>query len=307
MRFQVIMEKTLDDLMSIRRTILLVLLGTALTVLLVGGLSGIDADMSLEMQTQTLLDYFTLFVFLWTSGFFLTMAVATTAAGFISKEHDEGTLLILVSKPINRFEIVLGKFLALVINSLIIQGLILCLSVLSLWGMLSLDPYTVQALLSLLPWVFLYSVLVVLVFGSIAVALSTLMRSRVKIMLILMVIIMLSFFIGIVPRAVFPDAYETYYLCYADLGYHLGNTYVLLLDQSGSWGMMPSNQIMMAAFTGTYPFSPEGSYDPDIGSWPSSLELTNYVQPLVSLALWVVVSIAAIALSGFAMRRKEVY
>lgn len=306
MRSQIILEKTLDDLMSPRRTIILIILGTGLMVLLVGGLSSSE-NKSLEAQTQTILDYFTMFAFLWVAGFFLAMAVASTAAGFISKEHDEGTLLILISKPVGRFEIVLGKFFALVISSLLLQGITLCLCVVGLWAMLSLDPYVVRSLLGLLPWVFLYSILVVLVFGSIAVALSSLMRSRTKIMLILMVVVMLTFFIGMVPRTAFSDAYVSYYLYYGDLGYHLGNTMVLLLDQSSGWRMMPSNQIMMAVFTGTYPFSPEGSFDPDIGAWPSSLEMTNYVPPLASLAIWITACAGAMVLSAVAMRRKEIY
>lgn len=307
MKFQVIMSKTLDDLMSLRRMAFLIFLGTSLTVLLVGGLSGGDQEMSLQMQTQSLIDYFTIFIFLWTSGFFLSITVSTAAAGFISREHDEGTLLILVSKPINRFEIILGKFLALLISSLIIQSAVLCLSIICLWAFMSLDPYSVQALLNLLPWVLLYSFIVMLIFSCIGTALSTILRSRTRIMLILTIIIMLTFFIGIIPRTVFASTYETYYLYYGDLGYHLGNTMLLLLDQSPTWKMMPQSQLMMAGFTGTYPFTPEGSYDPDMGAWPASLGMTNYVLPIVSLLIWIGVSAGAIALSANVMKRKEVY
>jgi ABC-type transport system involved in multi-copper enzyme maturation permease subunit len=306
MRFQVILEKTLDDLMKLKRMAILVVLGAALTVLMVY-LMGSEENMSLEMRTQMVLDYFTLFVFLWTTGFVLAMTVATTAAGFIAKEHDDGTLLLLVTKPINRFEIVLGKFLALMISSLLLQGVTLCGCVVVLWALLSLDPYTVEALLGLLPWMFLYSVLVILIFGAMAVALSTLMRSRVKIMLILMVVVMLTFFIGMMPRTVLSTYYAEFYLYYGDLGYHLGNTYVLLLDQSEDWRMIPSNQVMMAAFSGTYPFSPEGAYDPDVNAWPPTLGLTNYVQPAISLLIWLAVIGGGLALSAVAMRRKEVY
>ena len=124
MRFPVILEKTLDDLVKLRRMAILVVVGAALTVLMVY-LMGSGGDMSLEMQTQMVLDYFSMFVFLWTTGFVLAMTVATAGAGFIAKEHDDGTLLLLVSKPINRFEIVLGKFLALMISSILLQGVTL--------------------------------------------------------------------------------------------------------------------------------------------------------------------------------------
>ena len=87
----------------------------------------------------------------------------------------------------------------------------------------------------------------------------------------------------------------------------LGNTYVLLLDQSASWSMMPTNQMMMAAFSGAYSFSTQDAFDPDIGAFPPSLEMTDYVQPLFSLVIWTAVIAGSIALSGVAMRRKEVY
>jgi len=306
MRFQIIMEKTLGDLMNPKRILALTLLSTSLTTLLVYALSN-GGNMSLEKKTQTVLDYFTIFVFMWTSGVFLALTVATTAAGFVAREHDEGTLLLLVSKPINRFEIILGKFLALILSSIIIQAISLFLCVVALWLIMSLDSYTVSALLGLLPWVLLYSILVILVFSSLALALSTLWRSRVKIMLVLTVIIMMTFFIGIIPRAVFSDMYESYYLAYPDLGYHLGNAYILLLSQSDEWRMIPSNQLIMAVFSGVYPFSVEGSFDPDISAWPSSLEMSGYVYPILSLLMWIVVSAGAIGLGAVAMKRKEVY
>ena len=125
-------------------------------------------------------------------------------------------------------------------------------------------------------------------------------------MLVLMVLVMLVFFVGIIPRTMFVGTYESYYLYYPDLGYHLDNAFVLLLDQSGGWEVMPMNQVMLAAFTGTYEFS-EDSFDPDINAWHSSLEMTNYVQPMISVLIWIAVCIGSIALSAVAIKRKEVY
>lgn len=308
MRFHVILSKTLVDLLSLKRTIGLVLLGVSIPLMMSFVWRGemIRTPMSLEMETHYIVDGFTLLLFMWVSGLCLAISVATTAAGFISKEDTDGTLLLMVSKPINRFELVLGKFLALVINAMIIQTVVLLLSVLVVWIVTPLDPDTFGALLGLLPWVFLYSLLVTLAFGSVALAFSALMKSRVKITLVVMLLIMLVFFVGIIPRVVFSTAYESYYLYYPDLGYHLGNTYTMLIDQAEAGQMMPQNQPFMTVFAGTYK-GMEESFDPDIGALPPSLELTNYVSPAVSTVIWMGVFVIMLGLAVWAIERKEVH
>ena len=200
----------------------------------------------------------------------------------------------------------LGKFLALVMNTMILQALVLFLSILVFWMVLPLDPDTFEALLGLLPWVFLYSLLVTVAFGSISIAFSALMKSRVKITLVLMLIIMLVFFIGMIPRMLFTTTYENYYLYYPDLGYHLGNTFTMFMDQAESGQMMPQNQPFMTAFAGTYK-GVEESFDPDIGAMPPSLELTNYVTPVTSVAIWVGIFVIMLGLAAWAIEKKEVH
>ena len=182
MRFQVVLGKTLGDLMSLKRTILLVLIGLSipLAVSFAWRAEMTNTPMSLEMQTHYVIDNFAILLYMWLAGFFLVLSVVATAAGFISKEDSDGTLLLLVTKPIKRSEIVLGKFLALVLNTAFLQATVLLLSILVFWLVVPIDPDTFGALMGLLPWVFLYSLLVTVVFGSIAVGLSTLMKSRDK-------------------------------------------------------------------------------------------------------------------------------
>ncbi|MFC1999582.1 ABC transporter permease subunit [Chloroflexota bacterium] len=308
MRFQVVFWKTLVDLLSLKRTIALVLIGISFPVIfsLVWRIELTGTPMSLDMQTHYIIDNLTVLSFMWIAGLFLAITVAATAAGFIAKEDTDGTLLLMVSKPINRFEIVLGKFLALVANAMILQIIILLLSALIFWIVLPMDPETFGSVLGLLPWLLLYSLLVTIAFGGISTALSTLMRSRVKITLVVMILIMLVFFVGIIPRVAFRTTYEDYHLYYGDLSYHLGNTYTMLIDQAESGQMMPQNQPFMTIFAGTYK-GMEESFDPDIGAMPPSLELTNYVGSGVSVTIWVVISVLALGLAMWAVEKKEVH
>lgn len=308
MRFHVILSKTLNDLLSPKRTIALVILGILPTVImsLVLRSDMAKTPMSLHMETHNVIDNFTPLLFMVVTGIFLTLIVSATAASFISKEDSDGTLLIMVSKPINRFEIILGKFLALIINAMLIEIVVLLLSAMIFWLVLPIDPETLAAVLGLIPWLLLYSLLVTIVFGSVAIAFSTLIKSRVKIMLVLMLLIMLIFFVGQIPRTAFSTTYENYRLYYGDLGYHLGNTFTMLMENTEAGQMMPTRQAIMTVFAGTYK-DVEDNIDPDIGAYPPSLELTNYVSPAISTTIWLCIFAIALALAIWAMERKEVH
>ena len=308
MRFQVVLGKTLGDLMSLKRTILLVLIGLSipLAVSFAWRSEMAKTPMSLEMQTHYVIDNFAILLYMWLAGFFLVLSVVATAAGFISKEDSDGTLLLLVTKPIKRSEIVLGKFLALVLNTALLQATVLLLSILVFWLVVPIDPDTFDALMGLLPWMFLYSLLVTIVFGSIAVGLSTLMKSRVKITVVLMLIVMLVFFVGIIPRVLFTSTYERYHLYYPDLGYHLGNTFTISMDRAETGQLKPETQAFMTVFAGTYKGVQEG-LDPDIGAMPPSLEMTNYVAPTISVVILIGISVIMLILAMWAIERKEVH
>jgi len=308
LRFQVVLKKTLCDLLGLKRVISLVALGLFLPFImsLVWRSSMLNSPMSLQMEIHYVMDNFTIILFMWVSGLILSIAVATTGAGFISKEDSDGTLLIMVSKPIKKWELVLGKYLALVINAMMLQTVVLLLSLLIFQLVLPIDPETFDAILMMLPWALLYSLLVTLVFSSIATAFSAIWKSRIRITVVLMLIIMLVFFVGIIPRTMFAGAYQAYYLYLVDLGYHLGNSFTMIMGYGPTGQMMPQNQFLMSMFAGTYKGLAE-SYDPDIGALPPSLQLSNYVSPVVSTVIWAVVIVGALALAMCAVNRKEIH
>jgi len=158
---------------------------------------------------------------------------------------------------------------------------------------------------------------VALIFGSLTIAISSLLKNRVIMTVILTALIMVIFSAGMSVRIWNHDAYEDYHLYYLDPGYHLGNTYVCFLDRAESGRMTPQIQAWLGMFTGTYRAgagtvltmflgTPE-SFDPDIGAMPPSLEKTNYLNPAVSIMLCLAISAAALGVARLAMERKEVY
>ncbi|MFH1560540.1 MAG: ABC transporter permease, partial [Chloroflexota bacterium] len=139
MRFHVVMAKTIGDLMSVPRTVALVAGGLvpALFWSLVVWRETFQANtMSLEMETSSLVGFFITISFLWMAGLYLAyLMVGTSGLELVDRERDKGTLLLMVSKPISRTQFLLGKFLALVLTSLLLEAIILPGSVLLFWGL----------------------------------------------------------------------------------------------------------------------------------------------------------------------------
>lgn len=320
MRFQVVMAKAIGDLMSVPRTVALVAGGIAPTVIfsLVWRETFQAGTMSLDMETGLLVGFFIIISLLWTAGIYLIyMVVGISGLELVDREREQGTLLLMVSKPISRSQFLLGKFLALVLTTLLLEAIILLGSVLMLWGLLGLDPDIVAALMQLLPWIFLFSLLVTLVFASISVAVSTLVGSYLVRNIVLMGILVLAFAVGPVLRVQpwWPNVYEDYRLYYVDGSYNLGNAYVPLLDQAETGRMQPVFQAWLGITTGTYKAGAEvllaallggETFDPDIGAMPSSLERTTYLPPAVSIGLFLAVAAAAFGVANLALNRKEV-
>ncbi len=319
MRFHVVMAKTIEDLMGLRRTVALLIGGLAPAVffpMVVWRETFQAGTMSLEMETSFLVGYFILFSFLWMAGFYLAyMVVGTSGLNLVDREREKGTLLLMVSKPISRTQFLLGKFLALVLTTLLLEAIVLLGSVILFWGLLGLDPDIVAALLNVLPWIFLFSLLVTLVFASLSIAISTLVSNDVVRGVILMVIVAAVFAVGPMWRTVWPNTYEGYSIYYVDGSYNLGNAYVLLLDRVETGRMTPESQAWLGITTGAYKAGTEvllaailggEAFDLDIGAMPSSLERTAHLSPTLSIALLLMVTVGAFGVANLALNRKEV-
>lgn len=321
MRFHIVMAKTVGELMSVRRVAAIVIIGLAPPILLAalwwrnlfqGG------TMSFEMQAGYLVGAFMVMSFLWMAGFYLAyFGISFSGLESVAKEDERGTLLLMVSKPVSRLQFLLGKFLALVLSALLLEALLLLGTVVAFWGILDLDPEILGALLELVPWIFLFSVIVAILFAAISVALSTLIKNDAVRGIAMMLVLALIFSAGPMLRALWANGYEDYRLYYLDGSYNLGNAYVLLLDQAERGRMIPQAQAWLGLSTGAYKAGPETmltmflggaeGFDPDIGAMAPSLERTTYLGPLVSTALCLVGGLVAFGVAAAALNRKEVH
>jgi len=317
MRFHVIALKTMEDMFSLRRTLLFLIVIAIVPFLgfasFAGGApGGSGGDMfsstTFAMQNQMVVGFFIVLAFMWIGGIPLVLLASVTCGDFISKEDQDGTLLLLVSKPVRRYEIIIGKFLAFMLNAMLLEAAALLVSLLTITSLMQIDVYIFNNLLSILPYMFLYSVFVAFIFGCIATSLSSLFKSRIKTIMILVSITILIFFGFMVMRGwlIAFGAYETYSLNYVDVNYHLGNSYLFFIDSSG-FRMMPIYQGMMGGFTGTYDAADIGKlFDRDMGALPPSLEPKSYNTPAVSILIWTCIALLLLFAGMIKFERKEV-
>jgi ABC-type transport system involved in multi-copper enzyme maturation permease subunit len=247
--------------------------------------------------------------FLWIAGFFLAFLVAANAAGFVAKEESDGTLLLLSSKPISRRQIVLGKLAALVVRTVLLEAVLLTLVAVLFRFALGLEEDSLVALLKAVPWVVMYSVVVIAFFGAIALALSVLTRNLVAIMVIMSCLVTFCFLLGPMIRQMLPDAgnaYVEHHLCYIDPSYHLQNTFVLFQEHAGG-SLVP--QYYANGWFGSRAVVAVPGQAGDLGSSALYYPVgpAGQVSPAISAVVMLAVALGATGLAMWAMQRKEIH
>jgi ABC-type transport system involved in multi-copper enzyme maturation permease subunit len=310
MRFQVIMLKTMKDLFSIRRT-LLFLFAVMLVPFVASGMFGSEGEMgfgemTLAMQNQMVMGLYVVMAFMWIAGIPIVLLASVTCGDFISKEDQDGTLLLLISKPVHRYEIVIGKFLAFMVSAVLLELTVLLLSSVVIYFVMGVDIYIFNNILTLLPSIFLYSVFVSFIFGTIATAMSSFFKSRIKTIMALVAVTMLMFFGFMIIRGWLGSAYEGYYLNYLDVNYHLGNSYLLFVESSGV-RIIPIFQGVIGQFTGTFDAADINKiFDRDVMAMPPELEPKAYTTPAVSVAIWTALALGLLLIGIMKFGRKEI-
>ncbi|HEC89232.1 MAG: hypothetical protein DRN12_05495 [Thermoplasmata archaeon] len=311
MRFHVVMFKTLEDLFNLKRTIIFLIV-----VLLAPIIFSIIAPrdvifnfdtMTMATQIQMITMVYILMTFIWIAGIPLVLLISVTCGDFISKEEQDGTLLLLTSKPIRREEIVIGKYLAFLINIMILETIVILLTPLLIYFLLPIDPLVLDTMASLIPSLILYAFFVALTFGALATAFSCFSISRFKTIISLVAITVAIFFGFMIFRGYMETAgiYEPYGV-WVDVNYHLGNSYMVFLDSTG-YRMSPILQAILGSFTGTYDaVDPSKLYDADIGAMYTTLSRNEYISPIISLTVWLSLTFLILLFGVLKFQRREI-
>jgi ABC-2 type transport system permease protein len=291
--FVAIYRKTLGDLSEPKSVF--AYLGVFLTVLFflgvifTGDLPDAIASLPLGEQEGELLMMFLPLAWVWAGGLGLLLAGSLLAPRTIATEAERGTLDLLLSKSVRRWEVLLAMFLANVTYLFAVGVASLLLAALALYQM---GGFSAAALgggvFDLLPAIAIYMLFICVLLNAIGTAASVFTRNRLQ-TAALTALIPVLFFVLLVARLFPGTLYEDYSLYLVDIGYRLGNIYILVLERV--WGSIPVDaQASLGLWTGVYKL-PEG--EPLEGS----LELMGYIDPAVSLCLCLVLTVGSLGVA----------
>lgn len=209
----------------------------------------------------------------------------------ISEELRSGTMLFLVSKPINRTKIVLSKFIALYIFGVIIS--VLGLSIISLIAVIKYAFVDIGAYLGIF---ILYSLVITLFFGGLTIGFSSVFRRPRNVLLLPLTLVIFSFLVLMMfkPLLFFGENwYEKYLLYNFDLGYHFANIFLWIGESFNPDVLNFFGQIFwMFGITKTDDYI--------------TYEKTNYYPPVASLLLLIVIAVIFLVVAALYLKKRDI-
>lgn len=242
------------------------------------------------------------FMFFWTLGMMLTLNIGIISAGLIADEVDRGTMLLLVSKPVSRIQIFLGKFLAV-----FIYEAILCFISIFSYAYITVGFFSgnVMHFLGMLPflWVlFLYSLIVISLFLAISMALSSIMSRGRNVGFIMISLSIIGYLVFFSIRQN-PDMYTNYHLYLFDISHHLGNVFNSLIELTNALPSSTDWQIPLNSFSGIFT---EVGVDTSQGIDLGGLILVGYIHPSISFLILVGIAVILLFFGLYKLNRKEI-
>ena len=117
-------------------------------------------------------------------------------------------------------------------------------------------------------------------------------------------LVIFSFLGMMIIKMFLADSYETYFLYTIDLGYHLGNIFIGIMDVFNAIPPVAEWQTWFANFTGVYETTSPTDPDQDIN--PGGMKRTDYVYPWVSLLVWICIAIVLLIYGLISLKKREI-
>lgn len=257
------------------------------------------ATLPLAQQEAMLREAFLPLAFLWGAGIPILLLGAVLGASSLAKEAEHGTLRILLSKPVRRWEVLLGTAGAIVAFLLLVGLASLLTTGLALYEFSGISAAALRGgVFDVLPASLAFTLLVAVVVASVGVALGVFTANRLRTGLGALVLPAL-YFVFFPVRALSSGIYEDYHLYLVDVNYHFGNAFVVIHETVGG-GLDAEAQAALAVFTGVYDAEQAGAEE-----LPASLDYVGHVPPTASLAALLLGSLALFLLAGYRFQRMD--
>jgi ABC-type transport system involved in multi-copper enzyme maturation permease subunit len=149
----------------------------------------------LQGQIITFTSFYLMLCFFWILGFPFVIWLSYNGICFFARENDQGTLLLLFSKPLSRNRIFFGKYLALILSSLLLGGCSIFLSITLMTFFNFPDDKLALYLLKTVPYLGIHLLFVTICFSTISACLSICCKSRKKSLIGLMIFVIILYII----------------------------------------------------------------------------------------------------------------
>ncbi len=302
---KVVFDKTLRNMFKPLIMSIYISLTIIITILIVlANIKDNSLLVTIPSQIESLKVVFTSLVFFYIGGIGLILLIMIFGLDIFATEEYEGTMKILVAKPVSRSSIIIGKILGLVLGTFIyfISTLLISLALFSIFTRIDRDVFI--GLIKIVPSFILYGIFVIILFSSLSALLSSLFRKKVP-SIILFVLLVLGTF-GIMPIlrsiSIQRNVYYESKLYILDLNSHLGNLFMEFVEQGKEENEIYSTSLNM--FTGRYISS---LYDPDIDQTNYSLMKKNdVISANIILLVYLSISILFFLLTYRKMIKKDI-
>jgi ABC-2 type transport system permease protein len=254
------------------------------------------SELPLAQQELQLLASYVTVSWIWGVGIPILVLGAVFGANSLAKEAETGTLRMLLSKPIRRWEVLVGVFVGNVLSLFLVGIASMLLMAVALYQQSGTAAAALNGgVFAILPENVLLLGFVSVLVSALGVAVSVVTQSRLQTVLGGLSL-SVSFFTLWLVRLINRPLYEEYRLYLLDMSYHLGNVYALVHATVGE-SLSTEVKLVFGNLSGLYDLEGAGSNGP-----PESVELAGYVDPIVSLAG---LSVLAVGLLAVAIYRFE--
>ena len=304
-RTTIIIKKTFQDIYSFKKTIIMLIVIAIFPLIFVLLPTTVDFGLISPNHAATIIGFALIFpAFFWSLGLVYTIIIGTSGAPLIAEEVKSGTMLLLVSKPISRLKIFIGKYIAVYLYGMLLS--FFSIFVIGWIGVL-VKSGNIDHFISLIPFLtalFIYSLFILFLFTSITMAFSSIFKKARSASILIIFISILSYIAFLLIRTLTGQFYTTFQLYHFDLGYHLGNVFILFIETLNAVPPSISWQMWFANITGVYSLG--SSTDPDQNINLGGLEKTNFYLPVFSLLIWILIAALLLVFGIWSLKKREI-
>ncbi|TFG02800.1 MAG: hypothetical protein EU540_00880 [Promethearchaeota archaeon] len=301
----IVVKKTYQDLTSFKKFVISLILMMLFPIIFLAFPTTLNFhSISVQHASAAIAIQIIFPLWFWTLGIALICIVGTSGASLISEEVHSGSMLILVSKPITRIKIFLGKYIGL-----FLYGALLSFLAVFILGWIAVLRYSanIQHFLGLIPFLiasYIYSLVILLIFCSITLALSSIVKRPRNAALGVLLLVIFSFIGMMVLKTFIADYYDDFYIYTFDLGYHLGNIYVGFMEAFNAIPPVAEWQQWFGIMTGVYAITSPTDPDQDIN--PGGMTKNDYVYTWVSLLVWIGIAVFLLIYGLISLKKREI-